>query len=180
MTEHQSNIEGEVRRRLTEMAASAGVPHSRASLEVLYLLPDAFLRVWVELFDKALKLPDSPQGKGVVDGELGKAPSNSPMPGSHKGLRVNSGAQAGSGTHLGGGAPKKGPNGWLVKDQGALDLKAKMDKRLRSMAREIRRELAGVEGEEAKVLFCSGCGRIAEPRWNYCPHCSDRLPTLGE
>lgn len=32
MTEQQ--IEAEVRRRLTEAAAAAGVPHSRASLEV--------------------------------------------------------------------------------------------------------------------------------------------------
>lgn len=179
---NDQQVDAEVRRRLTEMAAAAGVPHSRASLEVLYLLPDAFLRVWTELFDAALKLPDSPQGKGVADGELGKASSNETMRGTHKGLRTDSGKEGGgSAPHLGGGAPKKGPGGWVVKDTRALELKGKMDKRLRSMAREIRRELAGAgeggtaDSGRARILQCGGCGRIAETTWLYCPHCGGKF-----
>lgn len=179
-------VETEVRRRLTEMAAAGGVPHSRASLEVLYLLPDGFLSAWVALFDAALKLPTSSAGAGVRQGELGKANSGGgTLPGTHKGLRVSSGVESGDAPHLGGGAPKKGPGGWHVKDPRALEIKGRMDKRLRAMAREIRRDLAGVEdagkgggegGRGASILQCSGCGRIAEKDWQWCPHCGGRFP----
>jgi hypothetical protein len=189
MAEDQARIEGEVRRRLTEAAAAGGVPHSRASLEVLYLLPDSFLRVWIELFDAALKLPSSPTGGTVRQGELGKANSGDALRGTHKGLRTDSSANAGSAPHLGGGAEKKGPGGWHVKNTRALEIKGRMDKRLRSLARDIRRELAGVEDDGrdengrqravAEVLQCSGCGRIADRAWNWCPHCGGRFPAVS-
>lgn len=175
-------LENQVRRRLTEAAAAGGVPHSRAALEVLYLLPESFLREWTALFDAALKLPASPAGKGVKDGELGKAGSGGgTLRGTHKGLRVDSGVESGDAPHVGGGAPKKGPGGWHVKSTRALEIKAKMDKRLRTMAREIRRELAGEEEQGdrkggVKVLSCSGCGRMAEREWNWCPNCGGRFP----
>jgi hypothetical protein len=182
MADDRNAVENQVRRRLTEAAAAGGVPHSRASLEVLYLLPESFLREWVALFDAALKLPDSPAGKGVKDGELGKAGSGGgTLRGTHKGLRTDSSVNAGDAPHLGGGAPKKGPGGWHVKSTRALEIKGRMDKRLRNMAREIRRELAGEVQDGAEkggmsVLACSGCGRMAQREWNWCPNCGGRFP----
>jgi hypothetical protein len=185
MPDKDPRIESEVRRRLTEAAASAGVPHARASLEVLYLLPDGFLDAYTALFDAALKLPGSPTGGTIQQGELGKANSNDALPGTHKGLRVNSGVEGGGDApHLGGGAGKKGPGGWAVKSLLALEVKTRMDKRLRSMARDMRRELAGVEDDgrdddgrqRRAVLQCSGCGRIAQPDWGWCPNCGGRFP----
>jgi hypothetical protein len=180
-------IEREVRRRLTEAAAAAGVPHSRAALEVLYLMPRGFLDQYTALFDAALVLPSSPSGGTRRAGELGKANSHEPLPGTAKGLRTNSGRNAGDAPHLGGGAAKKGPSGWGIKDTRALELKERFDKRLRALARDMRLDLSELaeRGGKAKRVAagptrCAGCGRIPQAEWGYCPNCGGKLGGEGK
>jgi len=183
----KDDTEREIRRRLTEIAAAAGVPHSRAALEVLYLLPPGFLDQYIALFDAALRLPGSPSEGTNRAGELGKANSHEPLSGTAKGLRINSGRNAGDAPHLGGSAGKKGPSGWAIKDVRALEAKEKFDKRLRALSRDIRLVLSEItsststsgisKGRDSnlRVLQCSGCGRIADKGWHYCPHCGGRF-----
>lgn len=165
----------DVRHRLAEMMASAGVPHSRASLEVLYLLPRTFLDRYVELFDAALRLPSSPQGGTGRAGDLGKANSHEPLRGTAKGLRINSGKEGGGDApHLGGGAGKKGPGVWAVKNVEALEFKKRIDTKLRALAREIRVGLAG-EQRGVTIKQCTQCAKIVAADWKFCARCGHQL-----
>lgn len=175
-------MEEDIRHRLAEMMASAGVPHARASLEVLYLMPRGFLDRYVELFDAALRLPSSPSGGTGRAGDLGKANSHEPLPGTVKGLRINSGRGSGDAPHLGGGAGKKGPGAWAVKDAAALEFKKRIDTKLRALGREIRRGLAGEQndgrglvGRGEKLPQCGGCGRIVSDSWKFCAGCGRQI-----
>lgn len=167
---------------MTQAAAAAGVPHSRAALEALYLLPKDFLDRYTELFDASLKLAGmGPSEVLAKTGELGREPGNNDLKGTTKGLRHDSGANAGSAPHLGSGSGRRFRKDWVVLDDDALELKGRIDRRLRAIGRDIREELAqsangGVgAGAGGKRVHCSGCGRIVEKDWAYCPHCGGRF-----
>lgn len=54
--------------------------------------------------------------------------------------------------------------------------KSRVDRKLRSIAREIEKELEG--GGKGDVRKCTRCGKFAEDTWNYCPW--DGAPTQSE
>src|SRR4051812_9240729 len=67
----QDAIEAQVRLRYSDLLASAGVDASRVALEVLYLLPPEFVRMYIELFDKSLSWsPQSAGGGGKDEGRV--------------------------------------------------------------------------------------------------------------
>ena len=61
----------------------------------------------------------------------------------------------------------------VIRDERALELKKRVDKRLRKMARDIYREWKGLEEEEQ--VKCFSCHKLAESGWKWCPRCGDRL-----
>lgn len=61
----------------------------------------------------------------------------------------------------------------VIRDERALELKKRVDKRLRKMARDIYREWKGLEEEEQAKCF--SCHKLAESGWKWCPRCGDRL-----
>lgn len=54
--------------------------------------------------------------------------------------------------------------------------KARVDRKLRALAREIENELEG--GKKGDVRKCTRCGKYAEDTWTYCPW--DGAPTQSE
>lgn len=175
-----SSRDQEIRKARAEAASSAGVGYGRASLEVLYLLPEQFLDAYVKLFHKALKEDSSsPLGGQQRKAELGRATGKG---GSELAKRRLAKAQKGA--TLGGY--------FTVKDERAFAEKRRIDKRLRALAREIGvpkeerdkknirhrvrcKDEEGVETngrEEDKTN--GGCGRWIEREWWYCPWCGDR------
>lgn len=160
---------GNAERGLAQVLASAGLPAGTVAAEVLLLLPDAFISEYTELFHRALEL-DGGLGKEKAGGDEGKIKSR--VDSRYVGKRVGAAGKKGG---------KKYRNGWVVKDEGALEVKRLIDRRLRGLGRQIRRELAemrelGVE-EYVKVHRCprSGCQRFVEPGWSYCAGCGQQL-----
>lgn len=149
-----------IRARLAEIRASAGVPHSQISLEVLYFLPKGFLDSYAELFSKAVKSDGGSDAQGqraANDGELGKAQ-----------------------TKNGGGAKTNGrryKRTFVVLDENALELKTRVDKRLRSLAKQIRAELdltkreRDVLAQGRKAEQCGQCRGFMQDGWRFCPLC---------
>lgn len=185
-TEDRRNaqVDAMVRSRLAGMMAAGGVSHAVASQELLFLLPPEFARAYELLFDTALKLDSgSHTGAGIRQGEIGKGPADAPLPGTVKGLRVDSGKNAGSAPRVGAGG-KRYKNNWTVRDDKALALKHRLDKRLRAMAREITELLEDRFGSTRDASMgsdrtagvgdstrrCSSCGRVMAIEWNFCPN----------
>lgn len=180
----EEQIRRAVDKRVAEVLSAAGVDTRRMALQVLYYLPDRFVEVYEELFDKALKRAgeESPGAEGGADaGTLGKAPSGT------------SGSK-GNKTQLRGGQGKKYKNIWVIKDDDALDLKNRVDKRLRSLAREIQTEMtfgrtdhgglgtgvSAILGKYCEGKGCGGKGRLKSESWRFCPDCGSKLRFLDE
>lgn len=62
----------------------------------------------------------------------------------------------------------------VIKNERALELKKRVDKRLRKLAKDIYTEweTGGVDEENYK---CWSCHKIAQREWKWCPRCGDRL-----
>lgn len=61
----------------------------------------------------------------------------------------------------------------IIKNERALELKKRIDKRLRKLAKDIYAEWEGNDLEE--TLKCWSCHKIAQREWKHCPRCGDRL-----
>lgn len=142
-----------VRTRLAEIRSAAGVPHSQISMEVLYFLPERFLRAYGDMFTRALKADGGEDARArsqAEAGEVGKATGGSTATG------------------------RRYKKSFVVLDEKALDLKTQIDKRLRAAAREIEATLSGgsVQKQEAR---CPSCGSFVQARWKFCPMEGARL-----
>lgn len=164
-----------------EMMAAGGVDSRRAALQVLYYLPDSFVENYEQLFDRALKIAGESTPAGDSAGALGKAPSGT------------SGSK-GNKTQLRGGQGKKYKSIWVVQDDELLDFKHRVDKRLRTLGREIQAELLGVgnggvsdgsDDGKVRILgkYCPGKGcsrRLKNEQWRFCQDCGTELKFLDE
>lgn len=159
----QIMAEKKARDMFTDMMAGAGVHADRMALEVMYWLPQDFLDLYQELYTRALRGTDGgtgDRGKAAqTTGELGKA------------ARKTAGGQG-----------KKYKKYWTVADEQVLELKSRVDKRLRSMTREIRDTLTeyDIKGGEkvigtgrvkAAAAQCVDCGILLAVHWKFCPRC---------
>ena len=160
-------IEDEVRRRITSIASAAGLSRGRVELEVLFLLPTEFVRMYRELFDMALSDPVNPIGDGGKDEGRVKArgTARDPMK-----ARSMSGA-AGGGKRFVAGA-------WPVRSEKALEEKRRLDKKL---IRVVDQALSDARASGVRAPGpttngnpqCSSCGRIQSPNWVRCPFHAD-------
>lgn len=121
-------IEDGVRARLQEILVASGVKSSEVALEVLFWLPVGFVREYGELYMRALALGDGSVGEnGAKAGEdqgrlVAKVPSK--LRGTEKGLSAQGGG-------------KRYKTEWVVKDEQALALKARIDRKLGKLAEEM-------------------------------------------
>ena len=183
----------EVNRRLAERLSSAGLSQSQVALSVLFLLPGDFVKAYEALYHKALKV-DGDRGKGeriVVEktekrrDEAGEYEEGTWEYEEYDGVVKAKGARktamregASLGQMPGAKKGKAYKQAWTVADEQALELKHKMDKRLRKMAREMRvlvdSGAEGVEREPQKKCTGKGCSKWLEHGWKWCPHCGTR------
>lgn len=184
-----------VRMRLAEWLSSAGVNENRIAVEVLYLLPPAFVSEYTNLFHAALNLGND--GHGEQDAEqirVGKvAGHNTPGSGGRGGSRIDSGRNSEIGSLPGGAGTKGRRRGiFAVRDDARLAEKDRVDRSLRKLARGMA---TGVEVEGSRCGWRMnsegksvrgkgrgkktgvkggqeiGCGKYLENGWKYCPWC---------
>ena len=169
-----------VRRRIQEILVSAGVGERRVALEVLFWLPQEFVKAYEILFHRALHLGDGDdQEKAGEDEGRIKAKVPSRLRGTKRGLGMGVG-----------GAGGRYKNEWVVKDEEALAIKNEVDRILRGVVRRAETNLVRVsqgstpgvgelvefgvngEGRESKKR-CRDCGKIAKGDWARCPYPHD-------
>lgn len=157
----EKSEEERIRRRIAEALRNDGASSWKIGQEILLLLPTDFLRLYEELFHKAL---DTADGGSRLMG-TGRQKVDSP------------GNQAGvMGVAAGG---RKYRTYGSVRDEEALALKALVDKRLRRIARDMGAFLSGKEGSGPGSMgnrkACIDCGKYAEDDWNVCPWCGNQV-----
>lgn len=149
-----------VRSRIAEIMSAAGVDIGRIGLEVVWNLPPDFVRAYENLWRLVAEGDRLIDGRGELgkDAEVGRAkdPKSSQMGGGANGrtkdtdrsrsrldtVVVRSGGSArrrGAGSRAPGGV---GANGL----EGAAELKERVDKRLRAIARDVAAELMELYG----------------------------------
>lgn len=160
-------VEEEIRRRITRAASAAGVERGRIELEVLYLLPPEFVRVYRQIFDMALSDPISPQSDGGKDEGRVKASGRPSDP-----MRARSmGAAAGGGKKYVRGA-------WPVRSEAALEIKVRLDRKILAAVRESWETLvtrdtaigAAEAGAKTVPIQCAECARFQKAEWLRCPY----------
>lgn len=164
---HNDRLMDEVRRRITEMTASAGVDRGRISLEVLFLLPARFMREYRYVFDAALDDPLKPQIDGGKDAGRIKAAGK---PRDSMKARSMSGAKKESRRTV--------STYWPVKNEDYLRIKVNLDRQLvravTQAADEIRAIGAARRGGQtvlhhSEASQCATCGRFLREEWVRCP-----------
>ena len=159
-------VASEVNKRLTIAASSAGVDRGRVEIEVLFLLPPEFVRRYRELFDRALADPIKPATDGGKDEGRLRATGKPADP-----MKARSMGAAAPGKKFVAGA-------WPVRDEHALEVKKRLDKKLVKLVIEalglvvadpglIR---AGATMKLAQPPRCSDCGLFQKPDWKRCPY----------
>jgi hypothetical protein len=186
-----STEDEKIRIRLAEIMSSAGVGYNQISLEILYLLPEEFVQRYIWLWEKALGPAGSGDARGqqlAKDSELGKEKTHTDK----KGNMIGAGAGG-----AGGGGKKFKRFGMDVRSLEAFEMKGRIDRRLRSIARDLRNfELEMRDREQLKdarrkgsggrvgsgkngsggsgwgdgTAQCVSCGRIMDESWNNCPN----------
>jgi len=121
--------------------------------EVLLLLPEDFVRAYESLYTEVVGLkrdvnPDTARAKAKYE------------------VRVSTGQQPTMHSVGGAGGSGFGPRSPVSSDE-AQSLKARVDRKLRKITRELTR------GERAMPRRCTGknCRKWADPDWAWCPYC---------
>lgn len=167
----------------TDLMADAGLSGRSMRLELMNWIPADFRDQYMALTTRALRDTDGGMAargeSGRRTGDLGRA-------------------AAPSGWKAGGAGQKKYKTYWTIQDEAALELKSKIDRRLRSIAREIKFQLSdegnggnnegnkgeskvgdnkvGASGQGNKMgSRCDKCKVITSPSWKYCCNCGSSL-----
>lgn len=122
----------QVRRRLQEILTRSGVDEGRVALEVLYWLPEEFIKDYIQLFQKALSLGDENHGAGE-EAKAGKAKVSSKRRGKPKSMAAQ------------GGGKKYYKGEWVVKDDNAFEVKRRVDRKLRRVVNDTMRAVRAEE-----------------------------------
>jgi len=148
-------VEAEVRRRMAERLSSAGLSEGRLSHEVLFLLPEEFVREYTELFFRALK-EDTAGMLGKVGGDEGqikkgigrrrdKFTREKPKKGEEKGKLRDGNAQGAR------GGEKGYKDHWIIKDDVAFEAKRRVDRKLRRIVQAAMRD-ARMHDDESPII----------------------------
>lgn len=186
--EGKGGIDELVRRRLQEILVAAGFDERRVALEVLFWMPSEFVKEYERLFHRALHLGDGDDQEkaGADEGRLVAKVKDDTRA---RGKRDKDGVMV-PGNVRGARGGKKYKLEWVVKDEEALELKKRVDARLRQLvSREMGNlvrvsqgstpgvgELVEMPGDwkgESVKKRCRDCGKIAKGDWARCPYPHD-------
>jgi hypothetical protein len=161
--------EDRLRIRMAELMSSGGLGYNQISQEILYLLPRDFIDAYIHVWEMALGPAGGGDARGAQlarDANLGKHKTET----AYKGKRIGAG---------GGGQAKRFKKFFVIRDDKALQLKGRMDRRLRNMAREMMLYIDGsrltADGEGSgegggRAIQCSKCGKIMVEGYRFCPY----------
>lgn len=143
----------------TDMMASAGVDHRRMAQELLFFLPRGFCDAYEQLWYRGVAAKGTDGGSDERGrGNLAKAELG----------RAEGGRSGGAGKR------RSHKKYWVIADERALEIKDRVDKRLRGIAREIDLELKEQDGRAESrargARACGDCGRLVGEGWKYCPY----------
>lgn len=144
----------------TDMMASAGVDHRRMAQELLFFLPRGFCDAYEMLWYRGVAAKGTDGGSDERGrGNLAKAELG----------RAQGGGKGGAGRR------RSHKKYWVIADERALEIKDRVDKRLRGIAREIGEELREIDGGAREAVkkgarACGDCGRLVGEGWKYCPY----------
>jgi hypothetical protein len=174
---NRSQIELEVQRRVCDALAGAGLSEGSLSREVVYMLPDPFIRSYIRLFNASLK-------EGVVGTHY-----SSPL---EEVARVKTGP--GSYGNRGGTSNHPFPRGaigeggkryrtyWTVLSEQAFFVKKSVDRKLRRLSAHIEDDMKKRTESVESSGICAAChyavGLLADAgltRPNYCPQCGEKI-----
>lgn len=160
----EDRVETEVRRRLTRAAAAAGVDRGRIELEVLWQLPPEFVRLYRELFDRALADPIKPTSDGGKDEGRLKA-SGKP----DDAMRARSMGPASS------GGKRYVQGSWPIRDERALEAKRQVDRKITRIVDSALSSLRAPRHKSQTVPApkCARCGKFQKIEWSRCPYHTD-------
>jgi hypothetical protein len=165
---HSDRINDEVRRRMTEIAVSAGIDRGRLSVEVLFLLPPQFVRQYQHIFDQALDSPIKPQTDGGKDEGRIKAKGKP-----RDDMRARSMGPAKK--------SKRSVSGyWPIRDEDAVKIKDLLDRRLVRAVNQAVEDLASMRAARREGTTqpsrssvgqpqCPACGKFMKEDWVRCP-----------
>lgn len=170
----------QLEKRLADMASSGGLSYDRVGLELLYLLPQDFADVYVEVFHAALAGADGGAGaRGEAQAQAsgtmrasGKARNDSKGRGDTGGARGRAHGRAARSTG------RKYRKIFIVRSEKAFRVKERADKRLRQLAREMRLQLTERDESEWKARSrraCPTCKQFTNIEWRFCPTCGTNL-----
>lgn len=185
ITTSDIRVRDQVRMQIQELLVSAGVDHGRVAVEVLFWLPAGFVEAYQNLFMQALHLGDGDDRDkaGEDEGRI-KAKVKSEKRGKPGGMSA-----------AGGG--KKYKKEWVVKDEEALEVKQRVDRKLMDLIQGEARKVmeareggethgstpgVGVGGGEGEIVEaakpknggsgkrCRDCGKLMKGDWARCPY----------
>lgn len=129
------SIEDQVRLRLQARLAAAGVAEGDVAKEVLFWLPMEFVREYEQLWARALELGDR-SSLGAMSGDEGR---------SVKKVKSSLHTRRGRGEARGGGG-KVYRGEWIVKDEIALEIKKRVDRRLKGIVQGVTDQVLREKG----------------------------------
>lgn len=172
---------------LRELMESGGLPESQLGLEVLFLLPDSFVKFYQDLFHRAL----IGAGSSAISGRGGGIDK----------ARGNTGMVLGSDTRLqsqGTGKRWKNPSNNLGSDT-AMKVKERIDRELEALVHDgtdaLKKKATGPTGGksgdtpihsqcrgtvEGRNGERKGCGKFLKRGWKFCPACGTPVMTVGD
>lgn len=133
--------------------------------EILSVFPDAFLHGYEQLW---VRVSTAVKGRNDPDAATAKVPSGAKV-------RLSSSSPDARGGARSGGKRAGVSNRNVIADVRAAALKARVDRKLRVLARDMRAFLDGSGSVNSLVRRCTRCKGWAEDTWNYCPR--DGAPT---
>lgn len=120
-------------------------------------LPSDFLSVYLLLFERGLRCGSS----GVSDAaEVGVASASRVTRLSTNQTETRGGSK---------GSRKTGRSQVPIRDERAVAYRARVDRKIRALTREMKVWLGPSVDDVAKPRRCSVCKAYGEPTWNYCP-----------
>lgn len=151
---------------------TAGTGPRAEDLELLgRYLPAEFLFCYEVLVHRSVVVPGSARGgRGYDEAVEVGAGRRSPAAVKSGTTEVRGGAN-GSSRRGGSGKP-------VIRSEQAVVFRAKIDRRLRRLSRDMLTWLEQKGSFKTDVVYrCSGrkCGRFAEEGWNYCPNCGAQV-----
>ena len=153
-------------KRLASALSAAGLNDRQVAAEVLLYLPETFVERYEELWHRAY-------GTGAVSvSDVGR----SGVVKNDVRLRSNQADRVGG---VGVGKKASARVTSVVHSGHAVNVKQRIDRKLRALAREIVAAMADGDARITMPRRCAGrCARWADPEWNYCPNCGGPTQTV--